>query len=90
MSNLRSQVIKLAHAKPELRADLLPLLKEGGFKDRNWPRWMRAKYPGMDEKGKPFPAGTQVLYWPETKTFQTGKDADKSWHDFESDYVEYL
>ena len=28
MSNLRNKLIRLAHAKPELRADLLPLLKE--------------------------------------------------------------
>ena len=29
MSNLRSKVIRLAHQKPELRAALLPLLKQG-------------------------------------------------------------
>ena len=28
MSNLRSSLIKLAHTNPELRKDLLPLLKE--------------------------------------------------------------
>lgn len=28
MSNLRSQIIKLAHQHPELRGDLLPILKE--------------------------------------------------------------
>ena len=30
MSNLRAKIIRLAHEKPELRNDLLPLLKEGG------------------------------------------------------------
>jgi len=29
MSDLRSRLIRLAHAKPELRPDLLPLLKQG-------------------------------------------------------------
>ena len=29
MRNLRDKIIRLAHANPELRADLLPLLKEG-------------------------------------------------------------
>lgn len=30
MTNLRSKVIRLAHANPELRPHLLPLLKEAG------------------------------------------------------------
>ena len=30
MANLRSKLIKLAHQNPELRKDLLPLLKEAG------------------------------------------------------------
>ena len=30
MSNLRAKIIRLAHENPELRSDLLPLLKEGG------------------------------------------------------------
>lgn len=30
MSNLRAKIIRLAHENPELRNDLLPLLKEGG------------------------------------------------------------
>jgi len=30
MSNLRSKLIRLAHANPELRAQILPLLKEAG------------------------------------------------------------
>lgn len=32
MSHLRSKVIRLAHARPELRADLLPLLKQAAPK----------------------------------------------------------
>jgi hypothetical protein len=30
---LRSKLIRLAHQKPELRPDLLPILKSGGFED---------------------------------------------------------
>ena len=33
MSDLRSNLIRLAHQNPELRADLLPLLKEAGSKE---------------------------------------------------------
>lgn len=33
MSNLRSKLIRLAHANPELRAQILPLLKEASFVD---------------------------------------------------------
>ena len=43
MSNLRNKLIRLAHNNPELREDLLPLLKLGGrddqwFKDENFRR----------------------------------------------------
>ena len=43
MSELRSKLIRLAHNNPELREDLLPLLKLGGrddqwFKDENFRR----------------------------------------------------
>ena len=33
MSDLRNEIIRLAHSKPELREHLLPLLKEGGSHD---------------------------------------------------------
>ena len=33
MSDLRSKLIRLAHQNPELRADILPLLKEAGSKE---------------------------------------------------------
>jgi len=35
MSKIRSQMIRLAYENPELRADLLPLLKEAGGWSRN-------------------------------------------------------
>lgn len=51
MSDLRNRLIRLAAAKPELRADLLPLLKEQAdpaSHDQNKPE----SYYGMPPKGK--------------------------------------
>lgn len=89
--NLRSKVIRLAHARPEFRAVLLPLIKEAGYgrgygqSYKGDPRWMEAKYPGMDSKGNSFRKGDEVLYWPSTKTFMTGKDAKDAWQKFMSE-----
>lgn len=46
MSNLRKKIIRLAHANPELRKDLLPLLKSGGRDDKwfNDENFRREKY----------------------------------------------
>lgn len=33
--NLRTRLIRLAHQNPELRADLLPLLKQASYENRN-------------------------------------------------------
>jgi GH18 family chitinase len=52
---------------------------------RGDPRWMDAKYPGTDSKGNPFKKGEKVLYWPSTKTFMTGKDAQDAWRNFQSE-----
>lgn len=41
------------------------------------PRWMVAKYAGKDAKGNPFPAGARVFYFPSTKTFYQGADAER-------------
>jgi len=50
MDSLRSQVIRLAHAKPELRSKLLPLLKEG----KEWPsEEARKKYLQEHPKADP-------------------------------------
>lgn len=49
------------------------------------PRWMSARYPGVDTSGRPFVRGQQVLYWPTTKTFMTGDEARKAWNQFQSE-----
>jgi len=49
------------------------------------PRWMSAKYPGIDSKGKSFSKGDEVLYWPSTKTFMTGTEAKNAWRNFQSE-----
>jgi hypothetical protein len=39
--DLRKQLIRLAHENPELRSDLLPLLKEGGRRDLPYTEGLR-------------------------------------------------
>jgi len=51
----------------------------------NDPRWMKAKYPGVDGLGRSFARGDDVLYWPSTKTFMTGAEAKAAWHKFLSE-----
>ena len=54
MSDLRSRVIKLAHAVPELRRHLVPLLrKDAGFKDRLKKLWEAYKKEHPDSKKPP-------------------------------------
>ena len=48
------------------------------------PRWMKARYPGVDLQGRPFRKGDQILYYPLTKLVLTGREADKAWREFES------
>lgn len=48
------------------------------------PRWLTAKYPGRDAKGNPFNKGDKVLYYPRTKKFLVGKEAEKAWMEFEA------
>lgn len=51
--NLREKLIRLAHAKPELRAKLLPLIKEAGWDWRkDGLRPSMSKYVGQKYKGK--------------------------------------
>jgi hypothetical protein len=49
------------------------------------PRWIKAKYPGVDKSGNPFKRGDEVLYWPVTKTLMAGKEADAAWQQFLSE-----
>jgi hypothetical protein len=45
---------------------------------------MTAKYPGRDHKGNPFKKGERVFYYPRTKSFLTGEDAEQASRDFDS------
>lgn len=52
---LRSKLIRLAHARPDLRADLLPILKEAARTKREWvdvPRDVRIRGYGIFYAGK--------------------------------------
>lgn len=92
----RSQVIDAVWYKPaeaKLRAlgmraasgdrinYLESLLKTGA---RNDPYWMVARYPGKDKNGKPFRKGDRVFYYPLTKTFLTGSEAEAASRDFDA------
>ena len=58
---LRSQLIRLAHARPDLRADLLPLLKES------------SKKGPVTVSGNP--GAWEVSFGPNHETFSSLKDA---------------
>lgn len=83
-NDLRSKLIRLAHANPALRPHLLPLVKDAAFY-RNDPRWIKAKYPGVDKKGTPFKKGEEVLYWPSSKEIMAGDYAKNAWERFLSE-----
>ena len=46
------------------------------------PRWIEAKYAGQAKDGTSFRKGERVLYFPNTKSFFVGKQAEKEWKDF--------
>lgn len=48
------------------------------------PYWMEAKYPGRDNKGRAFNKGDRVFYYPRTKAFLTGPEAEQASRDMES------
>lgn len=68
---LRNKIIRLAHTKPELRKDLLPLLKEvkvaGSF---------RFKFIIYDKSGRPVDKGTETIRaksaWDAEETLRMG------------------
>ena len=49
------------------------------------PYWLVAKYPGKTRDGTPFAKGERVLYFPRTKTFFTGKEAETAWRRFQTE-----
>jgi hypothetical protein len=68
--------------KPAAYRDLFPNSRMASYKDD--PRWIAAKFAGVDMNGNPFRKGQQVLYYPRTKKILTGKEADKAWREFEA------
>ena len=48
------------------------------------PYWVVAKFSGKDNKGRPFKKGDRVFYYPRTKTFLTGPEAEKASRDFDA------
>lgn len=51
---------------------------------RGDPYWMEAKFPGRDAKGNPFKKGDRVFYYPLTKTFLTGPEAQQASRDMDA------
>ena len=49
---------------------------------RDDPRWLTAKWAGIDHKGNKFAAGTKVFYYPRTRKFLQGEDAEQASRDF--------
>ena len=49
------------------------------------PRWIVAKYPGVDAKGLPFRKGDNVFYFPSTRTIYAGVNAEEASRRFESE-----
>ena len=49
MPNLRTRLIRLAHANPDMRADLLRVLNAGTFTEQEW-KTHKEKHPNADPK----------------------------------------
>ena len=50
----------------------------------NDPRWIMAKYPGVDKHGTVFLKGDRVLYYPKGRHIVAGERAEQAWRDFAS------
>lgn len=48
------------------------------------PFWLKAKYAGKDVDGNSFKKGEQVFYYPNSRTFLTGKKAEAAAKEFEA------
>jgi len=49
------------------------------------PRWITARFDGIDDEGNKVRKGDEVLYWPSTKRVQTGQKAKDAWRRFLSE-----
>ena len=48
------------------------------------PRYIVAKFPGVDMNGVAFNKGERVLYYPNGKQFLAGEAAAQAWRDFQA------
>lgn len=51
---------------------------------RDDPRWITARFPGVDRHGRAFIKGARVFFYPRSKTILTGEEADQASRDFEA------
>jgi len=59
--------------------------RRSGFRSSSYsgdPRWITAKYAGVDAKGRAFKKGEEVLYYPNGKKIYSGPEAEKMWREF--------
>jgi hypothetical protein len=49
---------------------------------RGDPRLIIAKYPGIDLHGNPFPAGTEIFWYPRTRQALQGEEAKREYRAF--------
>ena len=59
--------------------------RRSGFRSSSYsgdPRWITAKYAGVDTKGRTFKKGEEVLYFPNGKKIYSGPEAEKMWREF--------
>jgi hypothetical protein len=49
---------------------------------RDDPRLIIARYPGIDLHGNPFPAGTEILWYPRTRQALQGEEAQREYRAF--------
>lgn len=48
------------------------------------PRWMTAKYPGVDRDGNQVRAGDRIFYYPKGRVVLTGAAAEQASRDFDA------
>lgn len=80
MSDLRSSLIKLAHEKPELREDILPLLKTSARKFKegdNIPLGIIYKVHADEHYLKSLPSGRQLLVLPSEAGYKFPKHVSR-------------
>ncbi len=67
-----------------LRQNMRPALASSRVAAKGDPYWMEARFPGRDNKGRPFNKGDRVFYYPRTKAILTGPEAEQASRDMDS------